>query len=175
MLIDDQVRIRSLIRAMQDVIIPSIAPDAQLAIEQAHLVCRHLELMLTQADYAYRLQHAELAHFASMLRDLVACLPDEARVSADAAEVEELLRRANPIAHLAVPDGGTLSGLTKEVREAVDQTLRRALSEGGTVGGRASRLVLDYAQRQILRERVAVKTTGFDLDASSQPDLKDVT
>jgi hypothetical protein len=173
--IDDQVRIRSLIRAMQDVIIPSIAPDAQLAVEQAHLVCRHLGLMLTQSDYAYRLQLAELAHFAHMLRELVACLPGDIRVSAVAAEAEELLRRAEPIARLTVPDSGALSTLTKQVREAVDQTLQRALSKGGTAGKQASHIVLDYAQRQILRERVAVKTAGFDLDASSQPDLKDVT
>jgi hypothetical protein len=175
MLIDDQVRLRSLIRAMQDVIIPSIAADAELAIEQAHLVCRHLGLMLTQSDYAYRLQLAELAHFAHMLRDLAACLPDEARASADVAEAAELLRRAEPIARLTVPDSGALSTLTREVREAVDQILQKALSEGGSAAKQASHIVLEYAQRQILRERVAVKTAGFDLDASSQPDLKDVT
>ncbi len=175
MLIDDQVRIRSLIRAMQDVIIPSIVPEAQLAVEQAHLICRHLGLMLTQSDYYYRLQLAELTHFAQMLRDLVDSLRDKGRASADLADAEELLQQADPMVRLKVPDGGELSRITRQVREAVDQVLQRALSEGGAVRKQASHIVLEYAKRQILRERVAVKTAGFDLDAGAQPELKDVS
>jgi len=175
MLIDDQVRIRSLIRAMQEVIIPSIDPQAELAVEQAHLVCRHLGLMLAQSDYYYRLQVAELTHFAQMLRDLVDCLQDKGKASPDLAAAQELLQRADPITRLKVPDGGELSSITRHVREAVDQVLQRALAEGSAARKQASHIVLEDAKRQILRERVAVKTAGFDLDAAAQPELKDVS
>jgi hypothetical protein len=174
MLIDDKVRIHALIRAMQDVVIPSIAPESQLALEQAHLVCRHLGLMLDLSDYNYRLQLAELAHFARMLQDLIACLaPEEG--SSELAAARDLLQQAEPIARLTVPDCGELSRLTHRVRESVDEILEKALALGAATRTRASHIVIDYAERQILRERVAAKTSGFDLDAASQPDLKDVT
>jgi len=172
MLIDDQVRIRSLIRAMQEVVIPAIAPEAQLALEQAHLVRQHLSLMLAQADYAYRLQLSELVHFSAMLEELIACLPAAAH-SADLDGAQQLLQRAQPIARLRVPDRGELARLTSDVRETADRMLKTALDQGDAK--QAAHIVLDYARRQITRERVAVKTAGFDLDAATLPDLKDVT
>jgi hypothetical protein len=172
MLIDDQVRIRSLIRAMQEVVIPSIAPEAQLALEQASLVRQHLSLMLAQADYAYRLQLSELVHFSAMLEELIACLPAAAH-SIDVDAAKELLQRAQPIARLRVPDRGELARLTSDVRETADRMLETALDRGDA--RQAAHIVLDYAKRQIARERVAVKTAGFDLDATTLPDLKDVT
>jgi hypothetical protein len=51
--------------------------------------------------------------------------------------------------------------------------LETALDHGDAK--QAARIVLDYAKRQIARERVAVKTAGFDLDAATLPDLEDVT
>jgi hypothetical protein len=172
MLIDDQVRIRSLIRAMQEVVIPSIAPEAQLALEQANLVRLHLSLMLAQSDYAYRLQLSELVHFSAMLEELIACLPAAPR-SIDLDAAQELLQRAQPIARLRVPDRGELARLTADVRDTADRMLEAALDHGDAE--QAARIVLDYAKRQIARERVAVKTAGFDLDAATLPDLKDVT
>jgi len=174
MLIDDPVRIRSLIRAMQDVVIPSIAPEAQLALEQANLVRQHLSLMLAQADYAYRLQFSELVHFSAMLGELIACLPAAAH-STDLDNAKELLQRAQPSARLRVPDRGELARLTDDVRETADRILKAALDHGDATRKQAARIVLDYAARQIARERVAVKTAGFDLDAATLPDLKDVT
>jgi hypothetical protein len=175
MLIDDKVRLLSLIRAMQDVVIPAIPSDAQLAVEQAHLVCHHLNLMLAQSDYNYRLQLAELSHFARMLRELIACLPKTGKLSPDIDAAEKLMRGADPIAGLRVPDGSELSAVTKQLRETADHILQAALSAGGTPRQRASLIVMDYAKRQIERERVAVKSAGFDLDAASLPDLKDLT
>jgi hypothetical protein len=174
MLIDDPVRIRSLIRALQDVVIPSIAPQAQLALEQANLVRLHLSLMLTQTDYAYRLQLSELAHFSAMLGELIACLAAPAG-STDLDRARQLLQRAEPIARLQIPDRGELARLTVAVREASDRILQAALDQGDAVGRQAAHIVLDYVGRQIVRERVAVKTAGFDLDAAALPDLKDVT
>jgi hypothetical protein len=160
---------------MQDVVIPAIPAEAPLALEQAHLVCSHLGLMMALSDYDYRLQLAELAHFVHMLRELVACLPGEGTSSGETAAAQELLDRADPIAKLKVPDAGELRALTHQVRESADQILKMALSRGGGAGDLASRVVIRYAERQILRERVAAKTAGFDADASSQPELKDVT
>jgi hypothetical protein len=173
--IDDQVRIRTLIRAMTDVVIPAIPAEAPLALEQAHLICSHLGLMMALSDYGYRLQLTEVAHFAELLRELVACVPGDAVPPGDAHAAQDLLRRAGPIVKLKVPDAGELRGLAHEVREAADQMLKMALSRGGETAGLASRIVLRYAERQILRERVAAKTAGFDADAAGQPDLKDVT
>jgi hypothetical protein len=175
MLIDEPVRLRALIRALQDVIIPAIPPEAQLAAEQAHLVRRHLSLMLDQADYHYRLQLAELAHFTALLRDLLACLPAARERRPESEPARELLKRATPIAALDVPHAGELRLLITEVREAADSILGSALDAGEAPRRAAAHIVLDYAERQIERERVAVKSAGFDLDAAALPELKDVS
>jgi hypothetical protein len=174
-LIDDKVRLKSLLRAMDDVVLPALPKDAQLAVEQAHLVRMHLNMMLAQADHAYRLQLAELAHFTALLRDLEACGLAAELEAAASAQVVEILARAAPIAALEVPDSESLARLTREVREAADSLVQSVVATDSPLRKRASHIVLDYAARQITRERVAAKAAGFELDPGSLPDLKDVT
>ncbi len=78
MIPDFDVRMASIVKALEDNIIPAIAPDRPLAREQAGLAIAHLNILRDQ--WAYAESHADLclADTLAFARDLVGLLVEDA-------------------------------------------------------------------------------------------------
>lgn len=78
------LRLATLRRAVNEVILPAIAPDNALAREQAQLVAAHLELLARQLDDAPRIDAALARGTAALALTLSACASGGPRTQAAA-------------------------------------------------------------------------------------------
>jgi hypothetical protein len=155
-----ELRLDSMRRALQDVIIPAIDQQNSLAIEQAALMLGHIGMIIDQAgkaDLFARLCLDDLLHFVEGLA------PEGGRdVKAAADELEE---------------AATLSGDSADARykhlSAALETLIRSTEIDGSEGfrRRLRQGVLLFSKRQAERERVWFAASGFDPSAASLPSI----
>lgn len=152
-----ELRIRSMLRAMTEVVIPAIDPDNALAQEQARLVLGHLHALSLQHPHAVRLDLLErraLELLATRLRQIAAGGP------VTLAAVQRLARaQAAPAAH----------GLAAAIEALM---VASGVDGGAEFRVAAEPLVLDYAKAAALRGRSWFMTMGFDSDPNAVPAIE---
>ncbi len=172
---DHSLRLNTLLRAMQDVVLPAIDPRNRLALDQANIVVGNLRILLDQCDKAYQYEWAELREYFA----LVSAMSESARASSGAADslaaADAALAASSQLVGLAIPTQAELVARVRELKQAAD-TLLRAAYEHGTPQhrSRVDRLVHEQAQRQLTRERVWFRKAGFELDARALPTMDEV-
>ena len=67
-------RLASIIRALSEVILPHLPPEASLAQEQAHLAIGHLQILRLQLDAAPAFEREELADAQAIGKALAAAI-----------------------------------------------------------------------------------------------------
>ena len=153
--IDD--RLASVVRALTEVILPHLPPEASLAKEQAQLCIGHLQILRAQIDAAPAFEREELADAITLARALSTTTTghEKARIAMAAA-----LDRAGAV------DGHNAA----EVREhchAVNQAseaLIAAVSAHGDAAEMANltALVIGHEQSRVQKDRLWCAPFGFD-------------
>lgn len=142
-----ELRLRTMIRAITEVIMPAVDPQDSLAREQTQLLLGHLHALLQQHAHEARmdtLEQRELSDLAQTLTAASAGGPETMRVSATL--------RALP------PDTPT-----NVLAHAVEALLIASGEDGSEPFQRESAaLVLDHARAAALRGRAWFKPMGFD-------------
>ncbi len=153
------LRIRTMNKALTEVVLPAVDPENKAAIEQLQLVVGSLGLIQEQMDHAHWFEIVDG-------RSMIAMAEKVASVSGEGLgeEVEDAIA--------GVKDVGSRHDVTlTQIREA-NWLLRETLSQA--VGGllaradedtaRAiSKTVIDMSEDQTSRERAFVAKTGFDV------------
>ena len=151
-----ELRIKTMIRALTEVIIPAVDPNNSLAQEQAGLLVGHLNVLL---------QHQERERIMFEV------------------EHEALIRLAAALIEASSGGDDTLSAtsrLKKLVGNADTDTLSHAIEslviDAGVDGSDAFKrtcetLVVQHARDETLRARVWFKAMGFDHDPDALPDI----
>ena len=147
-------RLASVVRALTEVILPHLPPEASLAQEQAQLAVGHLQIIRGQLDAAPEFERGELADAVALgkvLHDKVT-----------GGESTQAARLALASA-LAEADGSDVRGQRKAIHIAV-QGLVRAVSRDGDANGRAtlSREILAAEAERSQKDRVWMAPFGFD-------------
>ena len=163
------LRIRTMNKALADVVLPAIDPDNKAAAEQLQLVIGSLNLMQEQIDYA---NWYEIVDGRSMI--------------AMAEKVAELagqpLGREVDDAIAVTKDVGTRHNVTLSqirdanyvLRETLCDAISKVLSTVDTETARAiSRAVIDLTEDQTSRERAFVAKTGFDVFPDTLKSIRD--
>ena len=170
---DFALRIQSMLRAMREVIMPAIAADQRLALDQAAILVGNLRLMAEQCENLYQYELVELRESAVLVRALLAAV--EAQQDGVIAAAAEVLARAAPIAELPIPPQASVALLTKELKIAADGLLQVCLKIGSPrARAAAGALVMAQSQTQIARERRWFKAAGFELEPDKMPPLDEV-
>lgn len=158
------VQLRSMIKSLQDVVLPALDPGNKPAQEQGQLVLAMLRMMRRQLPLQYRFDRDELARLLDFVRRLQPLLGDGIETSLDegvavAVRVLDDARRVDPEqVHASV---GAL-------RAASAAALQAAFA--GADGSRRRQLrdwVLALSGEQLLRDRAWVIDQGWEPDPGS--------
>lgn len=163
------LRIKTMNKALAEVVLPAIDPANKAAAEQLQLVIGSLNLIQEQMDYAHWFEIVDGRSMIAMAEKV-------------ASTVGRPLGSAVDAATAAVKDVGSRHDVTlTQIRDA-NYTLRESLSEAiGLILGEAdaatakavSRIVIDMTEDQTSRERAFVAKTGFDVFPDSLKSIPD--
>lgn len=152
------LRIRSMIKALSETVLPAVDPDNKAAIEQLHITLGSLALLREQVDHAYAFEVADLRDMIAV----VAGLPEHGGPVSDAtvqtASRAEALAAGKPVSltRLQAANNALREVIAAEI-EAAYERLDPASAD------RLDAWLLKNAAQQIGRERAFVAGTGFDV------------
>lgn len=153
-----RLRIETMIKALDDVVIPELVSGS--AIEQATLVRGSLQLLQEQFDHIRGFAHADLKSFSDLCDKLAqhAHAGDEV-VAAEIARSSARAAAADARASLA-----DLNQHNRALRSAACALIREEYSGADPERQKGiERITLRHAQSQTDRERAWVHMTGFDI------------
>jgi hypothetical protein len=153
------MRIRTMIKAMTELVLPAIATENHAAVEQAKLVTASLALLMEQFDYSHWFEVADIRSHAQLANDLAALADLPAAAAAQQA--------ADRATALADRWDVRLSDVREEgrlLRDAVCALVEGLMAlDDLDVQKRTTGLVLEQSNGQIMRERSFVAKTNFDV------------
>ena len=171
---DIALRIEVCRHTLTECLIPALDPGQTLAIEQAHVVVAHLNVIADQIDRVLHFRLADLKGAAALTQELVDLAAGGEAVTDAAREASAALEVAEPYLAVTLPDPAVLQELMLALKSAADRLLQASFTDGDeTFRKRAARSVLDRALPTITRERVWTRKTGFDPLADSLPSMRD--
>ena len=169
------VQIKSMVKAMTDVVLPAIDPANKLAQEQARLILGLLGLMAQQLPLQFRFDCDDLARqlelsaglkkLASGAPQLQVCVQGMNQAAAAAAGILEQAR--------VTPE--ELERAVRELRAATSQVVRAVYDEGNqSVVKPVQDLVLAASKEQLLRDRSWVLMQGWEPDPAAVPKIQEL-
>lgn len=157
------LRLATLRRAVNEVILPAIAPDNALAREQAQLVAAHLELLARQLDDAPRIDAALARGTAALALALVAHAAGGPCTQAAASALNECANAGDAAA----------PGLRRaQIAAAIDAYMDALAVDGDEAARqRAHDLIIEHALNDGRLERVSFAGNGLDPERAELPCL----
>ena len=158
-------RIDSMVQAMDDIVLPSIDENNNLAREQAQLVIAHLNLLKKQFAHADAFDRIEMANAVQLGRQLLELTTADAGVAGDRPVLEAAINAGQ-----ALPDR---QGALRAVNGATEAFIRALRQRGERRSIDAmTRAVLALSQEQSRRNLVWFASNGFDADRDSLPSIE---
>ena len=170
--------IGSMIRAMEQVVIPAIDGNDQLAREQSYLIMIYLRLLTDQHQHIFHFRLQEIREYHALVTDIlrVSKSTDGEAVQRQ-AEARHVLDTAAPLLNLALPSYDALADTARELRESADELTRAAMDENNgceDVRTSLADILLKQANCEALRERAWVSALGYDPDPMALPPLSEL-
>lgn len=170
-----ELRLKSMLRAMTEVLIPALDPKSQLAMDQAQLIVGNLKLLLLQHDKSYQFAMVELREYADLVRGMLDTADGGPESAAAKARAEAVLASVAPVAALDIPTQSALVDQVSAIKQAADGLLAASFADGDPVFRQAaSKLVLAQGEKQVLRERAWVAPAGFEMDPGALPSVEEL-
>jgi hypothetical protein len=162
--------IRAAIKAVRDVVAPSVDPTDPLANEQVRLVGDFLEFLQDRIDYVHDRQRFEVGHYVALADSLsaeaAACSPDVAsRLQAAAKSARELLDRTDA-------RSAELKAAAAHVAGAVRDLIRAADAADAETRRRVHRTVIAASKALLDLQRAWFLPQGFEPDPLALPTLE---
>lgn len=160
-----ELRLKTMTKAMAEVILPAIEPGNGLAREQAQLMIAQLGMIGQHWQKAATLDAIELREIADLAQKLAATAAGGAQTLAAADALTELLRQRE-----------SAEGSVAEERVAIAAAIDRLIRASGIDGSEAfkkasSDLILDHAAQQAWRDRVWFAGCGMDPERADLPSI----
>lgn len=174
MRLNEELRLRTMIKAMSEVIIPAIDPKQLLAMDQAKIVLASLGLLLDQCGKSYRFDVAEIRSLALCLRETLDCVEDGGRNRDLRTEAERVLEALDAVSSLRLPQEFRIYELAAEAKRCLDAIVSEVHADPDRGRRqRVARSIMAHSGRQLRRERAWVRATGFD-DCADVPSLEEL-
>jgi hypothetical protein len=148
--VDD--RFASIVRALTDVILPSLPPEAGLAQEQMQLVIGHIQILRAQIDAAPAFEAGEANDARELGETMLTACEGGPRVAAARDALKAAL------------DASTTDRDTRVAIHAAIDTLVRASAQDGSPLFKAAlgKMIIAHQTVRTLKDREWFKVMGFD-------------
>lgn len=169
---DTTLRLRTALKALEDIVSPALPAEAAFAHEQLALIRKSLQLVIDQIPHEYAFMVKDAHDHLALAQGLVPRISCEdslrAKLVASAGKVSELLPASVPVVPALVEN---LRALKQELEDAVDTLC--ATSTGAELA-EIEQLVLDHSARRIIMERAWTVATGFETEPSVIPPVTEL-
>lgn len=146
-------RLASVIRALTEVILPHLPPEASLAQEQVHLAVGHLQILRTQLDAVPGYEREELDD-AIAIAEALNVVAGGAQTTAARADLQTMAKAA---------DGSDVRRQRQAIHNAVDALVRAVAADGNSEArAAATRIILEHEQVRTQKDRQWFAPFGFD-------------
>ena len=159
--------LRSIVKTMEQVIMPALSAADPLAVEQAAISVVHLKMMMAQSDYVPDYLMQCLADLIALGRALTAGADGGTQTSAAAQNLRDMIETASAPGQYLFTLGARRDAVAQGVDILIDAS---AVDGSATFLQRSQDLILDYGQRQSERDRAWYRTTNIDPEAATLPD-----
>ncbi len=167
------LQIKTAIRAMQDVVMPSIDQTNKMATEQAGLVVAMLQLLERTVPLTYRYDCDELRRSIALADELLAAVDGVPVLDEMSGKVAATAAAARDTYGRALADPGELELACREVRAAVSSLVTAAIGEAPPETGKAvMRLTISSSKEQLLRERAWTISQGWEAEPDKLPAIE---
>jgi hypothetical protein len=167
------LQIKTVIKALTDVVLPAVDPDNKLAQEQAKLAIGMLQIIEQRQPLMYRFDIDELTRFlalAETLRQQAEGLPG---VADALSELNESAKAGSEVLSRARAEPSELEDANFALREKVGAFVSKAYAGNDFARLKPiSQTINAHAKEQLLRERVWLVAQGWEPDAKSLPTIE---
>ncbi|MCC2655340.1 MAG: hypothetical protein K0Q76_448 [Panacagrimonas sp.] len=170
------LQIKSILKAMTDVVLPAVDPDNKLAQEQARLCMGLLGLMARQLPLQFRFDCDELARLSAYSAELQRIAGDGgAQTRAAITSLEKTAAEASALLERAKAAPVEIEMAVRSMREATGSVISSVFRDGDAAAqDRVQKATLAMSKEQLLRERAWVITQGWEPDPKSVPPIEEL-
>lgn len=167
-----EVQLAAMIKALTDVVIPSVPKENKLAVEQASLVVGMLKLMQDQLPIQFRFDRDELRRLVDTAARLAAVRTTDAATSAAIEHVGVPCDRAAGVLERSQAGPQDLHASILEMRTALCALIDVA-ANSADIGGRdqIESILMSMSREQLLRDRALMKPQRWEPNPASLPDI----
>lgn len=166
-----EFQIQVMIKAMEDVVIPSVDPVEPMALEQAKLVLSSLRVLKDRLPLWYRYNRDELRRYldlSSSILEVIATNDDAGK------ELADVLAYGNKIFEQAGAEPKELDNAIAGCRSSIVNIMDTMAKNGESLlHSDVGRLVLSASKTQLDRERAWLTPFGFESDPSAIRAIED--
>ena len=165
MLPNIDLRIQNIVKALEQVIIPALPPGEKLAKDQAGLCIGHLNMIARQWKQCAQFEATSLAAMEALGRKLASLV--------DPVFAAQITASLDRVASTSRDNPDAMEAAIVELGRAIDKAI---LGRDGrfALPSAAWNAILDYGDRQSLRERSWFSDNGLDPDRLTLPGIAQV-
>lgn len=165
-----EIQIKSMIKALTDVVLPAVDPVNQLAIEQTRLVIGMLSLMATQLPVQFRFDRDELQRLLDYTAPLLGDAAAEPGFAAAQTRLVEQHRLGARVLERCTVDPARLLEAVHGLRAAASDLVAAAPATGdAALVARVEGAIMELSRVQLLRDRSLLLPQGWELDPAAVP------
>lgn len=167
------LQIKTAIRAMQEVVMPSIDQSNKMATEQAGLVVAMLQLLERTLPLTFRYDCDELHRSITLAEELLRAIDDVPALHETAERVAASATAARDTHGRALADPGELELACRDIRAAISSLVTAAIGEAPPETSKAvMRLTITSSKEQLLRERAWTISQGWESEPEKLPAIE---
>ena len=167
------IQIKTAIRAMQEVVMPSIDQSNKMATEQAGLVVAMLQLLERTLPLSYRYDCDELTRSIALAEELRGAIDGVPVLQAMSEQMAASAAAARDTLDRALADPGELELACRNIRAAISILVTTAINEAPPQKREAvMRLTINSSKEQLLRERTWVISQGWESEPEKLPPIE---
>lgn len=169
---DTCLRLRTVLKALDDIITPALPGEAGFAHEQLALIKKSVQLVIDQIpqEYAFMVRDAQdhLALAGGISLHLTPGSAWHTRITGSSAQVQNHLPAT-------VPDVGALEQELRTLKQDLEDAVNELChSLQGAELAAIEQLVLDHSANRIVMERAWTIGTGFETDPAAIPPIAEL-
>lgn len=168
-----QLQIKSMIKAMSDVVLPAIDADNKLAQEQGRLVIGMLSLLAKQLPLQFQFDRDELLRLIALAETLYTLAKGGPQVSACVEKMSAAVSAARLALRQSESGPNGIETALRGLKETTSMVVRAAYIDGnGAAIEKIQEAVLSSSKEQLLRDRAWVLMQGWEPDPEAIPKIE---
>lgn len=168
-----EVQIKSMVKAMTDVVLPAIDPGNKLAQEQGRLIVGLLSLMAKQMPLQFRFDSDELGRLVRLAAALKEAAGSAAEVRAGVEAMDRTAISAATTLARAQVGPEQVEQAVRDLRQATSEVVRSVCAaDDARAMQRVQQVVLATSKEQLLRDRSWVLMQGWEPDPAAIPRIE---